>query len=795
MKRKNKKYVVLLLTILAFATTIVFGIGYLKNHRIAQPQGSYMEKAQAEHLMNVLAAKTGMEFSTASLGEGENTGEYVTYGMYQEYINQLVQTNLINQDAADTYKAKYVNKYKKEHFLLEEDFLEAYLKLSEKYVPENAVYGQHMTMLLGGGRVIRLEDGSALSERQILTNEERIYELSLARENEEAELAGSSFLEVDCLADDDHIYYVRGKKEASLTLAGCFVAKNDEFLEGYWGDYRLLITNDTDYGRMEDIVDCVIADGRLLEVVIYQNKVHGKILSLGENFVELSMEDGRDVKYDFSKQVKAYKLFGAAETEEQPNNGLMQGRGYALSDLKVGYDFTDFVLNEENCVVAALATREEAMDNIRVLIKNNEFAGIYHDSISIQCDTDVTLRSGEMQKDYRAGEIVEITPDCGLFDTDRIFVKPVALTGRISITSLNRSQGVPAYRGTLEIVRTDEGMFCVNEVLLEEYLYSVVPSEMPSSYPAEAQKAQAISARTYAYQHMVKSTLQKFGAHVDDSTSYQVYNNIMETGAATEAVRETSGEIAMIGGEVAGTYFYSTSCGFGTDISVWHTNSKENTTHLKAKAIASEQVFTPEEVTDEEKFREYITKKHDGDFESEEGWYRWTYTTELDGERLLANLQNRHDAYPKEILTEQSDGSFLSEPIDAVGDITQIRVNKRLAGGVIDELDFVGTKKTVRVISERNVRYVLANESGSVKRQSGDESKVSTMIPSAFAVINQTVDENGIVTGYEVIGGGYGHGIGLSQNGAKDMAQAGYTCGEIMQFFYEGVVLKKINSD
>jgi stage II sporulation protein D len=146
-------------------------------------------------------------------------------------------------------------------------------------------------------------------------------------------------------------------------------------------------------------------------------------------------------------------------------------------------------------------------------------------------------------------------------------------------------------------------------------------------------------------------------------------------------------------------------------------------------------------------------------------------------------------------LTKQSDGSFTSETIDEIGDITDIVVNKRLLGGVIDELDMIGTKRTVRVISERNVRFVLANEADNVTLQNDVQSKVTSMLPSAFAVINTQKDDNGVVTSYEVIGGGYGHGIGLSQNGAKNMAEAGYDCEEIMQFFYEGIELIKIGRE
>lgn len=796
MKRKNRKYIILLAVLLVMGTTIVLGIGYLRNNQIKQPEGTYMALDEAQHLMIMLADKAGADgdelFKIEKYRGEEENGQLVTeisYGLYRQYIDELANANLIDTETADTYQTKFDHKYKEEHLFLEDDFLKVCVELSELLCPEDAFKECSITTLAGGNQVIRLEDESALLQDEMLSKDEKIYKLSLAKEEERTNIVSGYFQTMNCIADQDEVFYIKEMTGADVTLERCFIADNGEVLKGCFGAYCLAIPNGTDYNRMEDITDLVVKDGILSQVVVYGNKVHGKILSLGEDYVELSMADGTEKKYDFSDQVKVYRLFGESKSEADQTNSVLKALGYSLADLKVGYDFTDFVLDDKDKVVAALATRESAMEYIRVLIKNNDFAGIYHEKITLQCDTAVTLKSGNSTKEVEAGEVIEITPDCALFQSERIFVEPAALTARTSVTSLKRSQGTPAYRGSLEIRRAEEGLICINEVVLEEYLYSVVPSEMPSSYPAEALKAQAVSARTYAYQHMVKSSLMQYGAHVDDSTSYQVYNNIVESQSATQAVRDTKGQIAMIGDDVAGTYFYSTSCGFGTDISVWHSDSKENTEHLNAKEIAKEQTISPQDMTDEETFRTYITQKNDQDFESEEGWYRWTYVTELDIERLENNLKNRYEVYPNQILTKKEDGSFASEPLGELGKIKDIVVNKRLLGGVIDELDFVGTKSTVRVVSERNVRFVLANESAHVTRQSGDESSVSTMIPSAFAVINTKTDQNGTVTGYEVIGGGYGHGIGMSQNGAKNMAMAGYSCEEILEFFYEGIAI------
>lgn len=119
--------------------------------------------------------------------------------------------------------------------------------------------------------------------------------------------------------------------------------------------------------------------------------------------------------------------------------------------------------------------------------------------------------------------------------------------------------------GAVECYRVSEGIVLINELPLEEYLYAVVPSEMPASYPQEALKAQAVCARTYGYRYILHAGLPQLGAHVDDTTAYQVYHNIPENAASTTAVRETDGILLFYQGQPAQNYYYSTSCGVGTD--------------------------------------------------------------------------------------------------------------------------------------------------------------------------------------------------------------------------------------
>ena len=326
---------------------------------------------------------------------------------------------------------------------------------------------------------------------------------------------------------------------------------------------------------------------------------------------------------------------------------------------------------------------------------------------------------------------------------------------------------------------------------------------MPASYPLEALKAQAVSARTYAYAHMLSSRLHNYGAHVDDSAAFQVYNNIMENEATTRAVRETEGVIVTKNNNPLTTYFYSTSCGYGTDLTAW---MSENDSYLRSQKIGEGESL---EFSSEEAFDAYIRQRDASCYEAEDSYFRWKYATQVNEELLLENLQKRYKANPQQILTKTEDG-YVAVEIDKFGTLQRMEIEKRAPGGAVTQLLLVGSEATIRILSEKNVRYILAGESTQLflGEDYAKEGKANGMLPSAFLTIDPkivTVSENadleGDVSGrekivsYEVFGGGFGHGIGMSQNGARRMADRGMLYDEILSFFYVETDLREMKKE
>jgi len=137
----------------------------------------------------------------------------------------------------------------------------------------------------------------------------------------------------------------------------------------------------------------------------------------------------------------------------------------------------------------------------------------------------------------------------------------------------------------------------------------------------------------------------------------------------------------------------------------------------------------------------------------------------------------------------------VSEPIGKPGKIRKIEIAKRGAGGIAQELNIETEKATYKVLSEYNIRYVLCDEKSAVRKQDGSEIVPKTLLPSGFFVLD-TVSGAGKdgenVVGYTLTGGGYGHGVGMSQNGAKAMAKKGFSSYEILTFFYRSCEIRNV---
>lgn len=753
--------------IILFIFLLLFIYDKGKDMIITQPEGAYVRVQDAMILSKALMADVTAGDIYGRLEERYRFDPEACL-TYEEYLGIVTAIGTVATP-------RFESGYKPEHFLLLTDWELAFEEMRRFYDTQGDI--KVITVFPAGmeEQVYDLQ-GNPLGSNRMLTGAGQVY--SFASDA----FRKYNYREITALCKEDQLLTVYGDLEKVSTLDNVYLlAAKDGELRYFNRDFEVRIGNGDFTGIAEGIgeqlADLHFEEGRLTDIAVKDQKVSGKLKSLSPDAVTL---EGVGT-FPLSSDVQVYRVYDSLKTG-------------SLHDLAIGYDFTDFVLADGK-ICGALIARKEAMEYIRVAIRSNDFAGLTHSEISLSADVDYQITYGPYDdrkvKPYRAGEVLRLAPDSAYLQEGSVILTPAAHTGKISFLSLNRSQGVPQYRGTMEISRNKDGLLAVNEVLLEEYLYSVVPSEMPSSYPLEALKAQAVCARTYAYRYLLSSGLAAIGAHVDDSVEYQVYNNIEENPDTTKAVKETTGSMLYYDGAPAGTYYYSTSCGYGTTAGVWKGDSQEDFSYLLPAAIGEEAHLTPEDMAEEDKFAAFISRAQTGDYENAEPWYRWEVEiTGMTRKKLEENLRTRHNANSQLILTLE-DEEYVSRPVKDVGDIKDMYCDKRLPGGVMDELIIVTSGNTFKVISENAIRYVLNDRVSKVTRQDGSEVSSPNLLPSAFMIID-TAKKNGIVTGYRLTGGGYGHGVGMSQNGAKALGEENFTCEEILGRFYETCEIKKV---
>ena len=463
-------------------------------------------------------------------------------------------------------------------------------------------------------------------------------------------------------------------------------------------------------------------------------------------------------------------------------------RSSNTDEIPIGYAFTDYLIKDGK-ICAFLILPKEQMEYIRVAIQQSDYRGLYHKEVILQSSEELILsylENGERKEEpLPAGKKLVLSQDTDYLKEGMLKVVNPTNSGKTDLLSVHRNQGVPSYRGNFEIHKTEDGLLLINELLLEEYLYAVVPSEMPSTYPAESLKAQAVCARTYSYGYLEHAGLPALGAHVDDSVNYQVYNNIMEKKSSTDAVRQTGGELLLQDGKPITAYYYSTSCGYGTDDRIWKEEGESAAPYLRSVHIAREDSQknleqktnedTDNKLNDliqEETLRDYLTAVHEEDYEKEEPWYRWSYTVkDIDIDLLKKKLQERGISFT----------DFKK--------VKDMEITRRAAGGSAGALVITTDQGEIPVEEEYEIRYVL-NQGGGVIRQDGSAYELSTILPSAYFVIDLQKGKKGI-TGFTLSGGGFGHGVGMSQNAAKAMAQSGKTYEEILAMFYRNCQLAK----
>lgn len=475
-------------------------------------------------------------------------------------------------------------------------------------------------------------------------------------------------------------------------------------------------------------------------------------------------------------------------------------------------------LNSEDVQESEVGYQDKQQTNIRVLLCTSQYTSKVHSKVSLTSESVFKLTAGDSIYTFSPGDVVDIDAQSTYLTSGQAVISiDYDTDARLTVISIQRSCGHPSYRGKLIITRMGDSVSIVNELPLEEYLYGVVSSEMPASYDIEALKAQAVCARCFAYTTLNSTKFADYGADLDDSTASQVYMNQSEDIKANQAVDDTKDRLLYYGDEIARTYFYSTSCGVTSDVEdVWGVGSTENGSEsmknetdtkntdentdgtkstrydgmgynkseddgylipvfIQLRDNSDEAVPTlaalSTDLSKEWQFRDFIDMSDTSAYyEHANAWFRWQVYVPCNN--LLYSIANVGSAYK----TGKVNGT-----------LTGVEVGERGTSGIVKSLNIYSTNGTMTIYGEYSIRKVLNISGQTITSADGTKVTNQTMLPSAYFYIE---DAN---QGWVLHGGGFGHGVGLSQNGAEAMSEDGLNYEEILAYFYPNTQLKRVH--
>jgi stage II sporulation protein D len=415
--------------------------------------------------------------------------------------------------------------------------------------------------------------------------------------------------------------------------------------------------------------------------------------------------------------------------------------------------------------------------------------------------------------------------------------------GEGGIQLIERSKRI--YRGSMELSVFNQSLAVVNEVDFEEYLYSVVGVEVGGSWPLEAQKAQAVAARTYA----LSTGLGYQIANVVDTTLSQAYNGISSENAnSTAGVTQTAGEVLTSGGKIINAVFSANSGGITADnnIEIWGGDNS-----YLAAGVAS-----PDEGPQKGKLEWYHVALPSG----QAGYIRSDLVTDsgqdhisganylrVTGEGTAVRTRPQIVSTVEPIarvgagtlvveldkVPEYTDYSWIEAPMTPdqlltalnkrsktpiAGPLLTLEVSKRGPSGRVTEVKangiavnvgvgdnlrgaLNGLKSTLFSVEETG-RYAILNGEGATRAIPAQSGQLQAIGSDGRASVIQdqnlyVMDGNGNLRAgtttpkFVFSGKGFGHGLGMSQWGARGLAEQGYDYQYILQYYYKNVTIEK----
>lgn len=429
---------------------------------------------------------------------------------------------------------------------------------------------------------------------------------------------------------------------------------------------------------------------------------------------------------------------------------------------------------------AAVTQNMPSSEVIRVGIGTQNFGTYQYKEITVFGTGDTQIYDNRLLiGNYPPNQEIKISYTNGMFNIyteGNMFPErvegPVQITsnfGLLGVTGLKRAGKQALYHGAFELTKNSNGTFnLVNMIEVEDYLKGVVPNEMPVNFGLEALKAQSVAARNYVLSPRVKSSPNY---DVVDSVASQVYFGAnTEKELSNQAVEETEGIVAIYNWDLILAQYSSTAGGYTESFANAFSDpkTKEFPSNDKPYLQARPDIIGQTPLNSEEAASAYYKSKPDA-YDIRSPYFRWE--REWSADELKNALETT--------LAAQSATGFVHPAFkkgDKLDDLVELKVIRRGNSGKIIEMEVVTQSQKYKIFKELVVRRLLTKD--------------GKALPSANVVFDNIQDEYGNLISVHAYGGGFGHGVGMSQYGAGFMGSEMHIPYEkILQHYYKGITL------
>lgn len=567
---------------------------------------------------------------------------------------------------------------------------------------------------------------------------------------------------IDVYSKDGRVYKIIGLSDSEITLGNVWIKSiEDGMLTFLYDGVEKSYAMGSDIQADKNCVASVtFGNDGIKSVEVLDEISYVKVLKTSEEY--LYLDSKKDIRIKLNDDFMIYNASGEVFCEK--DKAILAG-------------YTGISLVKNNGVpVAAIISDDLINDDIRVILSNDDYITYDMENVIFTSDSSFAVTyPDETETTYEGG--AEVTVNFSDYeDGDIITAVPLDDNG-ITILSINRDFGHPCYEGALEINIHKEALNVINIVPMENYLYSVVSSEMPSGGNPEALKAIAVCCRAYAYTKLNDGSFEDYNANLDDSSLCQLYNSVELRDDCVQAVKETYGIVPAYKNVVITPLTYSTSYGVtSTNDEVWGGTSYEyffsRVDNLERSKI---------DLSNEEDFESFIADSNGYEtVDRNMPYYRWRIDFSFDEMTTAIDkmLAERTSVSSDNIKVKLGEDEYLNEDIDDIGDVLSIKVVERTKSGVVSGLLIEGSKATILVNGSSNIRNLITPVNQQIVRQDGSVITGWTSLPSPYYYVENTT------TGFTVYGGGFGYGVGMSKNGAENLAEEGYNYKYIIHHYY-----------